>query len=251
MTNLASPFLPEVYATAIVLVTWVIAHFASRAIGRTLRQSTPRVAFAIQRLSALLVWIVGLTIAIQQLGVSTDAVLVTLSLLGVACIVAFRAPLENFGAKYFADIYVPFKAGDSIRIGDATGKVIEMNSMSTVLLSDDEHIIAVPNSQLLRHTLTNVSPLAWKEILIPVSINPADLAGFESELRKSLSKIKFRLDDHFPPILTRKGQSPLSTEFVLTVMVRSPEDRDMITAEVNKRVSEALLTVQKKPRPAG
>jgi multidrug efflux pump subunit AcrB len=82
-------------------------------------------------------------------------------------------------------------------------------------------------------------------VTIPVSIGGnLELPVFESELLKSLSKLRTRLDPRFPPVITTRARSPQSTDLILTLMLRRPDDRDAVTAEANKRLSEALERVR-------
>jgi hypothetical protein len=94
---------------------------------------------------------------------------------------------------------------------------------------------------MIRDVVVNVSPQAWKEVTVPVTIGGSvDLPSFESDLLKSLSKLRIRLDARFPPVLSTKARSAQSTDLILTLMIRRPEDRETITADVNKRVTEVL-----------
>jgi small-conductance mechanosensitive channel len=236
------PFaIPLIYAAIILGLTGLFAWFASLAISGFMRQSNPQVTAAAQRLGSTIVWLVGVVLAVQEVGVSVDVLLLVIALLGVAAIIALRQPLENFGAKYFADVYSPFKRGDTIRVGEQSGRVIEINAMSTVLLSDDDQLVALPNSVFLREPVVNMTPLAWKEVAVPITLpGSVDLAWFESEMLKSLMKIRVRLDRRFPPVFTTTSRSAQSSDLHLTVMVRRPEDRDPVLAEVNTRLSETL-----------
>ena len=104
-------------------------------------------------------------------------------LFGIAAILALRQPLENLGAKYFSDVYSPFRVGDSIAVGAFSGKVIEINAMSTVLLAEDDRLVAIPNSTLMREVVVNASPQAWKKLTVPISVPAsADLARVENEI---------------------------------------------------------------------
>jgi hypothetical protein len=92
----------------------------------------------------------------------------------------------------------------------------------------------------MREVVVNTTPQAWRELTIPVSIGGnVDLAAFEGAVLRSLSKLRTRLDRRFPPVITTRSRSPISTELTVTVMIRRPEDREAITLEVNKRVIEA------------
>jgi small conductance mechanosensitive channel len=232
---------PYLYAAVTIALTWLVAWIAGFVIGRLMQQSAPQVATGARRLGAVVVWLVGILIAVQEVGVSVEILLVVVGLFGVAAIIALRTPLENFGAKYFSDVYSPFKVGDSIQVGAFSGKVIEINAMTTVLLSEDDRLVALPNSLLLKEALVNASPQAWKELTIPISLpGNVDIAPLESEILKSLAKLRLRLDKRFPPVLATKARTPQSTDLVLTIMIRRPEERDSILTEVNKRVHDAM-----------
>ncbi len=220
-----------------LLVAWLVG----LAISRVMQESAPQVGAGARRLASVVVWLVGILLAVQEVGVSVAILLVIVVLFGVAAIIALRIPLENYGAKYFSDVYSPFKAGDSIQIGTHAGKVIEINAMTTVLLSPEDRLLAVPNSLILRETLVNTSPAAWKELTIPISLpGNVDIAPVESEILRSLGKLRLRLDRRFPPVLATKARTAQSTDLVLTVMIRRPEEREALLLEVNKRVHDAI-----------
>jgi small conductance mechanosensitive channel len=244
--------LPYVYAAIILALTWLIAWISSLTIGGLMRQAAPQVATGARRLGALIVWMVGVLLAVQEAGLSIDILLIVVGLFGFATIIALRQPLENYGAKYFSDVYSPFKVGDTIQVGSYAGKVIEINAMSTVLLSEDDRLIALPNSFFMKEPLINASPQAWKELIIPITVAAnVDIAPLESEILKSLSKLRLRFDKRFPPVLATKARTAQSTDLVLTVMIRRPEERDSILVEVNKRIHDAMQRTRVRgPGPA-
>lgn len=240
--SLLRPYLLVVLPVAItLLLTWLVGMLVGRIIGRLMSHSTPQAIGGGRRLGVVIVWLIGGTLSAQELGLSADVLLLVIGLFGAAALIALREPLGNYGARYFTDIYSPFKIGDQIEIVGRAGKVIEINAMTTMLLTDDEKLVSIPNSLLIRDVLVNRSPLAWKEMTIPVSLPAStDLPAFEAELRSTLSKLKTRLDPRFPPVLTTKARSAQSTELVLTLMLRRPEERDAVMAEANRRVSEVF-----------
>jgi small conductance mechanosensitive channel len=236
---------PYFAALVIILVTVIIAWLTSVIIGQLVRQSSPQMGGAARRLGVVVVALIGGTLALQALGVSPGILFLVIALLGVTILVALWVPLGNYGSKYFSDIYTPFKVGDTIKVQGYSGKVIEINPMTTILLSDEEQLVSVPNIAMLRDVVVNTSPQAWKEVVIPISLGVSvDLAAYESELRKSLAKLRTRLDRRFPPVLTTKARTPQSTDLVLIVMLRHAEDRDAVTLEVNKRLTEVLEQVR-------
>jgi small conductance mechanosensitive channel len=242
ISTLLAPYLP---VAVIILVTVLLAWLVSVLTGRLMRRSTPQVTSAARSLGVVLVAVIGATFALQALGVSPDILLLVIALLGATALIALREPLNNYGAKYFSDVYTPFKVGDTIRVQGYSGKVIEINAMTTVLLSDDEQLVSVPNVSMIRDVVVNTSPQAWKEVTIPVSLSAnIDLPTFESDLLKTLSKLRMRLDPRFPPIVATKARTAQSTDLTLTIWLRRPEDRDVITLEANKRIAEVLERVR-------
>ncbi len=232
------PYLPVLVT---IVLTVVVAWIAGLVVGGLLRSGSPQLARIARQLTVVAIVVVGVTLALQFLGVNPAIIFVFIVLIAATVLIALRGVLANYGAKYFSDLFVPFKVGDTIQVRGISGKVIEINPMTTVLLSDTDQLVSVPNESMIREVVVNTSPQAWKEVLIPVTISGnVDLAAFESDLLKSMSKLRTRLDPRFPPVLTTKSRTPQSTDLVLTVMLRRPEDRDAITAEANKRMSELI-----------
>lgn len=241
MVDLYASLWPFAFAGLILLLTWPCAVLASWIIGRLMQQSSPQVTTGARRLGAVVVWVIGAILAVQELGVSPLILILLIALLGLAALIAVREPLGNYGAKYFTDVYTPFKLGDTIQVQGYAGKVLAINAITTILLAENEQLISIPNSVFIREVVVNTSPQAWKEVTIPISIGPSvDLPAFESELLKNLSKLHLRFDRQFPPVLATKSRTAQSTDLTLTVMLRRPEERDAMTSEVNKRVAEAI-----------
>ena len=245
MTDLPSFFWPLVYFGVVIALTGLFSYVAEFVIWGVMRRSNPQITVAAQRLGVVIIWLVGVVLAVQELGVSVDVLLLVIALLGVAAVVALRQPLENFGAKYFSDLYAPFKIGDTIRVGDQAGRVIEINAMSTVILSEDDRLVGLPNSLFLRQPVVNLTPQAWKEVIVPITLpSSVEIAAFESDMVKALAKLRVRLDRRYPPVFTVKSRSSQSTDLVLTIMIRRPDDRDPVMSEVNLRLTEAIEKVR-------
>ena len=223
----------------IIVVTWLIAHFVGSFLGRILRIGPPLVLAHLRRLTLAIIWLMGILVALAQIGLHLEILLLLIGLAGVALAIANRETLENVASKYFADFYIPLKIGDSISIRGFSGKVIEINPISTVLITGDETLISVPNSLFLREIVVNSTPKAWKEVTIPILIrNDIPLAGFESNILKSCHKLKHLLDERFPPILAVKNRGTKTTELTLTLMIKEPEMKDVIISDVTGKVSE-------------
>jgi small conductance mechanosensitive channel len=232
----------------IVAATWIVGRVVRVLIGRLLRHSAPLIAAHASRLAWIFVWVIGILFAVEQLpGLRIDLLLLLVGLIGAALVLANKDTLQNLASKYFSDVYVPFKVGDSIRVHDYSGKVIEINPISTILLTDGEELVSIPNSFFLHDVVVNTTPLAWKKVTIPIVIgSEIDLAEFESEVLKSSNKLKLHLDERFPPIVTVKSREERSTELLLTLMVKEPGMKDEIISEINSKIGEIIEKIRRK-----
>jgi len=240
---------PVISFLVIILATWIIAHFLSTLLGKLLRRVAPLVAVHTRRLAWIFIWSLGVLFALEQLGLRIDVLLLLIGLFVGALLIASKEVLQNLASKYFSDVYIPFKVGDFIKVRGYSGKVIEINPMSTILLTDSEELVSVPNSLFIREIVVNITPRAWKELIVPILISgEIDLAEFESEVLKGCNKIKHHLDERFPPILTVKNREQKSTELTLTLMIKEPGIKDAIIAEINSKIAEIIERMHQKKR---
>jgi small-conductance mechanosensitive channel len=104
--------------------------------------------------------------------------LVSLGVISIVVGLAVQTPMTSFIGWLYLLVRAPYRVGDRIQIGDATGDVIEVSYLDTTLwefggkyLSTDHpsgRIIKFPNSFVLNHTIYNYSwplfPYIWNEI---------------------------------------------------------------------------------------
>jgi small conductance mechanosensitive channel len=241
--------IPAASALVILAITWITAYVIGVVLARLMSRSAPLVAAQAKRLARVFVWTVGILLAVEQLGLRVDLLLIIVGLGGVALIVSNRDALENISARYFSDLYVPVKVGDYVAVRGHTGRVIEMNPISTILLSADDQLISIPNTVFVKEAVVNATPQAWKELTIPIVVNgDVDLPEFEREVLRSCNKIRLHLDQRFPPVLSVKSRSPQTAELSLTLMVKEPGRKEEISSEMNGRISAIVEASKKKGR---
>lgn len=242
-------FYPVIAFIVVIFATWFIAHFLGHILERLLKHNSILMGLQIKRLVWIFIWIIGLLFAVEQLGLRIDLLLLLVGLLGIALIIANKETFQNFASKYFCDEYMPFRAGDSIKVREHSGRVIEINPMSTIILTDKEELISIPNSFFMKEVITNTTPQAWKELTIPLIIgNEIDLAEFESEVLKSCNKYKQHFDERFPPLLSVQNRDQKSTELELTLMIKDPNMKEILVSNINRRISEIIGKLKEKKK---
>ncbi len=137
-------------------------------------------------LRRILLLVAGLLIGIIVVSVIFVNWYGALTALGIGSIIvglAVQAPMKSFIAWIFILIRQPFRVGDRIKIGDATGDVIDVGYLDTTLWEFGGHyisgdhpsgrVIRFPNEKVLDEIVWNYSwplfPYIWNEIKFNVA----------------------------------------------------------------------------------
>ena len=86
--------------------------------------------------------------ALGQLGIQTTSFIAVLGAAGLAVGLALQGSLSNFAAGVLMIIFKPFKVGDLVEGGGASGIVSKIEIFTTTLKSPDNKTIIVPNSKI-------------------------------------------------------------------------------------------------------
>jgi small-conductance mechanosensitive channel len=161
------------------------------------RIEDPSTRFTLQRIVHL---IVGLVIALIVLSVIFVNWYAAAAAFGVGSIIiglAVQTPMKSFIAWIYILVRQPFRVGDRIKIGDATGDVIDVSYLDTTLWEFGGHyisgdhpsgrLIKFPNEKVLDEIVYNYSwplfPYIWNEIKFYVAFN-ADLEFIASTMQR-------------------------------------------------------------------
>src|SRR6266446_2065756 len=166
---------------ALIVIVLAIAKAASvYGLGRIEDAST---RFTLQRIMHLVVALLIALIAISIIFVNWYA---TVAALGVGSIIiglAVQTPMKSFIAWIYILVRQPYRVGDRIKIGDATGDVIDVGYLDTTLwefggqyISGDHpsgRVIKFPNEKVLDELIYNYSwplfPYIWNEIKFQIA----------------------------------------------------------------------------------
>jgi small-conductance mechanosensitive channel len=134
--------------------------------------------FNLRRILRLLIGLVLVFIIISVVFINWYTAVVSLGVVSLIFGFAMQTVLSSFIGWIYILVRQPYRVGDRIKIGDATGDVIDVSYLDTTLwefggqyLSTDHpsgRIIKFPNSQVLDTTVFNYSwplfPYIWNEI---------------------------------------------------------------------------------------
>lgn len=139
--------------------------------------------FTLRRILLLVAGLLIAVIVISALFVNWYGALTALGIGSIIVGLAVQTPMKSFIAWIYILVRRPFRVGDRIKIGDATGDVIDVGYLDTTLwefggqyISGDHpsgRVIRFPNEKVLDEIVWNYSwplfPYIWNEIKFQVA----------------------------------------------------------------------------------
>jgi small-conductance mechanosensitive channel len=144
--------------------------------------------YNLKRVSRLLLWVVIAFFVLTLFFQNWYTAVVSFGLISLILGFALQTPITSFIGWVYILVREPYRVGDRIKIGTATGDVLDVNYLDTTLWEfggdylSTEHpsgrIIKFPNSTVLSQPVYNYTwplfPYIWNEIRFQVAYN-ADL----------------------------------------------------------------------------
>ena len=203
------------YSILIVLdITWFFGRLFSSLLqvywGKQSNGQANKMMPIIKRTILVIVWLIGIVMALSNVGVNISALLGTLGIGGIAFALAAQDTVKNVFGAFTILTDKPFSIGDTIRVDSYEGTVVDVGVRSTKIMNYDKRIITFPNYKItdtMRRVVLNLgltydtTSEKMKEALellksIPkrvenVSSNPSDIVAVFTEYSDSALVIMY------------------------------------------------------------
>lgn len=132
---------------------------------------------AIGTITRYLILFVGFLIILQTVGIN----LTTLNVLAGAVGIGVGFGLQNIANNFISGLIIllerPIKVGDRIEVDDVNGRVVSIGARSTIVRTNDNIAIIVPNSKFISENVINWSFASGKlRFKIPIGV------GYDSDV---------------------------------------------------------------------
>jgi small conductance mechanosensitive channel len=167
------------------------------------------------------VMLIGLIIALSQLGIEIGPLLAGMGVMGFVVGFALQDALANFASGLMILIYRPFDIGAFVDVAGISGEVKEMNLVSTTILTVDRKRMIIPNSKIWGDIITNVTAEDLRRIDLVFGVGYSDnLAQAEKVLQNIIENHELILTDPKPIIKVHTlGES--SVDFIVRPWVKT------------------------------
>ena len=187
--------------------------------------------------------------ALGQLGIQTTSFIAILGAAGLAVGLALQGSLSNFAAGVLMIVFKPFKVGEFIEAGGASGIVEKIEIFTTTLKSPDNKIIIIPNSKVAGGNIINHSSEPTRLVELQVVFNyKDDIVKIERLLQEILDSDERILKVPAPAIGVAKF-----TETSVRIAVRpwvKTADYNAVADQILRKVKE-LFDSKKVMPPLG
>ena len=184
----------------IVFIFHKLAQLAQRITERALDESNFELSLLLRRMVISIarntVLVIGVLIALAQVGISLGPLLAGMGLVGFVVGFALQDTLSNFAAGMLILIYRPFDVDDFIEAGGVSGMVSEMSLVNTTILTFDNQTIIVPNGKIWGDIIKNVTAQTVRRVDLVFGIGYGDdIEKAEKVLAEVVSAHPAVLDD--------------------------------------------------------
>jgi small-conductance mechanosensitive channel len=232
---------------AILAITFLIARVIKLWVVRILTRTkvTLSMATLLGNVAQVAVGAIGIVTALTTFGVDLPALLTVLGAAGLAVSLSMQDILRNVVAGVYILVESPFRIGDRITVKDVTGVVQGIELRTTILKTEDNLQIVVPNNIVLTEIVTNRSVSDLQRQILQVRTPMGSLADLSAEVNEALKAIPEIAPTPSPVIALERvidGTARLRLEFWVPGPQRVAATAQTVEA-IQRRLPEANITV--------
>jgi small-conductance mechanosensitive channel len=174
-----------VLAVVTVLAGLVVARVVARMLGRlAARRFGRQETMLVRRLTFWGLAGLAMIAALEQLGFDLTVLLGAAGVLTVAIGFASQTSASNLISGLFLMAERPFVAGDYIRVGEVVGEVLSIDLLAVKLRLFDNSTVRLPNENLIKDQLTNLTPFPIRRIDLQIGI------AYKEDVRRVLEVLE-------------------------------------------------------------
>ncbi|MGQ8364830.1 mechanosensitive ion channel family protein [Glaciecola sp. 1036] len=220
------PFaLNVILAIVIYIVGKIVVKVLVSVLGKVLSKSKyddMLVAFLMAIANALLMLFVIIA-ALGQLGVDTTSLVAILGAAGLAIGLSLQGSLSNFAAGVMLLVFKPFKSGDFIDAGGATGVVDNISIFTTTMHTVDNKKVIVPNGAIYGGNITNFSAMDTRRVDMTFGVSYDDDIKKVKELLIEMINADERVLQDPKPVVALHSLGDSSVNFIVRPWVKASD----------------------------
>jgi small conductance mechanosensitive channel len=228
-------------AVVILLLGWWLAGWASRSLHKSLAKRRWMDATLLPLIVSVVrytIIIIALLAVLGQFGIQMTSLVAVLGAAGLAIGLALQGTLSNVAAGVMLVVLRPFHVGDSIQAANFTGTVQEVGLFATVMRTDENKVITIPNKLLSDAPIVNFSRLP-----VHAAVNITFLLPYTADLGRAIDVLRRIAAEHHKENaligVEELGDSAIKLRFQATVPAGEADTAELA---INLAVRQQLAT---------
>ncbi|NOQ64937.1 MAG: mechanosensitive ion channel [Methyloprofundus sp.] len=170
-----------------------------------------------------IIMLLGIIIALSQLGIEIGPLLAGMGVMGFVVGFALQDALSNFASGLMILIYRPFDIDDFVDVAGISGKVKQMNLVSTTILTFDRKRMIIPNNKIWGDIITNVSAESIRRVDLVFGIGYNDSMAHAEQVLKSIIDADDRILKEPETTIKVNTLGASSVDFIVRPWVKSSD----------------------------
>lgn len=195
------------YDVLIVLnITWFFARFATAFIEDNTHKTgeksqrkrlslDPRLLPVFRRTALIIIWVIGIVTALNNIGIEAATLLGTLGIGGIAFALAAQDTVKNIFGGFTIYSDKTFRIGDVIKFDSVEGTVVDIGLRSTRIRNYDKRLLTIPNYKLTDAFITNITSEPDRRIVTELNLSYLTTPEKMQEAMQLLRDIHVRIPD--------------------------------------------------------
>jgi small conductance mechanosensitive channel len=198
------------------------------------------------RLTRYSLYALLIIILLSILGVPMTSIIAVLGAATLAIGLALQDSLKNIASSILIIVLKPYIVGDFVEINEKTGKVMEVGLFHTQIVTPDNKMLYIPNSEVMSENLINYSSLEIIRVDMIFGI------GYDDDIRKARQVLEevMKSDDRIledpEPVIAVKELGDNSVNFAVQPYARRDDAVAVsyyVTEEVKLRFDKAGISI--------
>jgi len=234
----------------ILVVFKILARFTGKVVRMSMAGSKLQFSQLLQNMfvtvASNLVFLLGLLVALSQLGFEITPLLAGLGVAGFIVGFALQDTLGNFASGMMILIYRPYDVGDLIEAAGAFGKVSHMSLVCTTILTVDNQTLVVPNTKIWGDVIKNVTAQGVRRVDMVFGISYSDDIPHAEEVLMAILKEHDKVLKDPEPVVKLHTLGESSVDFIVRPWVNTADYWDVywaVTREVKMRFDREGIAI--------
>jgi small-conductance mechanosensitive channel len=217
----------------VALGAWLAAHVATSVLRRRILARTSLDAgqqYAIARFAGYGIGLIGLLVGLSTVGIDLTSLTVLLGALGVGVGFGLQNVVNNFVSGLILLLERPFQLGHRVEVDGTVGRVEKIGARSTVIVTNDNIAMIVPNSKFIENPLINWSLGGDRRVRfdLPVGVSYGSKPREVERLLLEVARADPNVLQQPPPDVVFLGFGESSLDFQLRVWTSSQFERPKV-----------------------